>query len=96
MRALGGRDPEAMCRIARALDAWSDVDAREAAPHQAAAALEAIFQSAQMPVRVSQLGIPRASLPQIVERSLKNFNADPKREFVREREMLLATLESAW
>ena len=96
MRALGHRDPEAMARIARALGAWSDGDALEAAPHQAAAALEAIFQSAQMPVRVSQLGIPRASLPQIVERSLKNFNADPKREFVRERELLLATLESAW
>jgi hypothetical protein len=49
-----------------------------------------------MPVRLAELDFPRDSLPQIVERSLKNFNADPKREFVRERELLLATLEAAW
>jgi len=96
MRRLGHRDPEAMARIARALDAWSDAEPLDAAPHKAAAALETIFQSAGMPVRLSQLNIPRESLPQIVERSLKNFNADPKREFVREREMLLETIESAW
>ena len=96
MRRLGYRDPEAMARIARALDAWGDSDPLEAAPHQGAAALEAIFLSAGMPVRLSQLNIPRASLPQIVERSLKNFNADPRREFVRERELLLQTIEGAW
>jgi alcohol dehydrogenase class IV len=96
MRRLGHRDPEAMARIARALDAWSEADPLESAPHKAAAALESIFQSAHMPVRLAQLNIPRDSLPRIVERSLKNFNADPKREFVREREMLLETIESAW
>jgi alcohol dehydrogenase class IV len=96
MRRLGHRDPEAMARIARALDAWSDAEPLDAAPHKAAAALESIFQSAGMPVRLSQLNIPRESLPQIVERSLKNFNADPKREFVREREMLLKTIDAAW
>ena len=96
MRRLGHRDPEAMARIARALDAWSDAEPLDAAPHKAAAVLESIFQSANMPVRLSQLNIPQDSLPQIVERSLKNFNADPKREFVREREMLLETIESAW
>ena len=96
MRRLGYRDPEAMARIARALDCWSDADALDAAPLKAAAALEQIFQSAGMPVRLSQLDIPQASLPDIVERSLKNFNADPKREFVRERELLLETIQAAW
>jgi alcohol dehydrogenase class IV len=96
MRRLGQRDLPAMARIARALDAWSDADPLDAAPHQAAAALETLFRSANMPVRLSQLNIPRESLPQIVERSLKNFNADPKREFVRERAMLLETIQSAW
>jgi alcohol dehydrogenase class IV len=96
MRRLGCRDPEAMARIARALDAWSDADPLESAPGKAAVALEALFQSAGMPVRLSQLDIPRASLPDIVERSLKNFNADPKREFVRERELLLETIHAAW
>ena len=52
--------------------------------------------SVGMPVRVSALGIPRDALPQIVERSLKNFNADPKREFVRERDMLLALIQACW
>lgn len=96
MRRLGSRNPEAMARIARALDCWSDADAPDAAPLRAAAALEQIFQSAGMPVRLSQLDIPQASLPDVVERSLKNFNADPKREFVRERELLLETIQAAW
>jgi alcohol dehydrogenase class IV len=96
MRRLGHREPQAMVAIARALGAWSEAEPLEAAPGNAASTLEAIFKSAGMPVRLSQLDIPRGSLPQIVERSLKNFNADPKREFVREREMLLETLESAW
>ncbi len=49
-----------------------------------------------MPVRVSELNIPRESLPAILERSLKNFNADPKREFIRQREMLMQVLEATW
>jgi alcohol dehydrogenase class IV len=96
MRRFGARDPEAMARIARALGAWQEGDALAAAPERAAAALEEIFKSINMPVRLSELDIPRDSLPRIVERSLKNFNADPKREFVRERELLLATIEQAW
>jgi alcohol dehydrogenase class IV len=85
-----------MGRIARALDAWSEADSLDTAPEKAAAALEQLFQSAGMPVRLGQLNIPRESLPLILERSLKNFNADPRREFVRERGMLLETLEAAW
>lgn len=96
MRRFGARDPEAMARIAHALGAWQDGEPLAAAPERAAAALEEIFKSIGMPVRLSELDIPRASLPRIVERSLKNFNADPKREFVRERELLLTTIEQAW
>jgi hypothetical protein len=40
--------------------------------------------------------VPRESLPLIVQDSLKNFNADPKREFFREQERLLEVLEAAW
>ena len=96
MRRLGARDPEAMGRIARALEAWHDGEPLAQAPFKAADALEKLFQSIGMPVRLSELDIPRASLPIIVERSLKNFNADPKREFVRERDLLLEVIESAW
>jgi alcohol dehydrogenase class IV len=96
MRALGRRDPEAMARIASALDAWSAGDAIDQAPERAAAALERIFESIGTPTRLSQLRIPRETLPSILEHSLKNFNADPKREFVRERELLGDVLQSTW
>ena len=96
MRRLGARDPVAMRRIAQALDAWRDGDAPEKAPERAAAALEQVFESIGTPTRLSQLGIPRDSLPKILEHSLKNFNADPKREFVRERDLLGDVLGSTW
>ncbi|MEA3153408.1 MAG: hypothetical protein QOK44_997 [Betaproteobacteria bacterium] len=96
MRRLGSRDPEAMCRIARALGAWSEGDRIEDAPERGATALEQIFQSVGTPSRLSALGIPAESLSTILENSLKNFNADPKREFVRERELLRDVLQSTW
>ena len=96
MRMLGARDPVAMCRIAEALDAWREGDAVDGAPERAAAAFEGFFTTFGMPTRVSGLGIPRESLPIILERSLKNFNADPKREFIRERDVLMQVLEATW
>ena len=96
MRKLGARDPQAMALIAQGLGVWRENDGIDAAPDKAATELERVFKSAGMPVRVSELNIPRESLPLIVENSLKNFNADPKREFVREREMLLAVIEACW
>lgn len=96
MRELGSRDPEAMALIAQGLGVWRDGDAIDAAPARAAAELERVLQSVNMPMRVSQLDIPRDSLPQIVNNSLKNFNADPKREFVREKDRLLSAIEACW
>ena len=96
MRRLGARDAEAMRAMAQALGAWEESDTLDEAPERAAAALERVFVSAGMPTRVSQLGIPRESLPVILEHSLKNFNADPKREFVRERDLLREVLEATW
>jgi alcohol dehydrogenase class IV len=96
MRMLGARDPDAMCQIASALDAWKSGDPVNEAPERAATAFERFSSSFGMPTRVSELGIPRESLPVILERSLKNFNADPKREFVRERELLMQVLEATW
>ncbi len=96
LRRFGSRDPEAMCGIARALGCWQEGDDMSAAPERAAAELERLFQDAGMPVRLSQLGIPRASLDVVLENSLKNFNADPKREFVHHRDALRAALDAAW
>jgi alcohol dehydrogenase class IV len=96
MRKLGYRDPEAMARIAAALGTWREGDAVAEAPERAASGLESAMRSIGMPVRVSELGIPRDSLAEILEKSLKNFNADPRREFVRERDMLWDALQSTW
>ena len=95
-RRLGDRDPEAMARIAQALGVW------EAAlrPSRRRSAwrdkLEATFRSIGMPTRLSELNIDRAAFPRLVEHSLTNFNADPKREFVRESGTLKEILEAAW
>jgi alcohol dehydrogenase class IV len=96
MRCFGSRDPEAMASIARALGVWRDGDAPAEAPHRAAAEIERLFSAAGMAARLSQLGVPRDGLDIVLESSLKNFNADPKREFVRERDALRAALEAAW
>ncbi len=94
LRRLGQRDLEAMARIAHALGfegvAPPDV------PHRIAEKMEAEFTALGMPTRLSGLGMDRARLPQVLELSLRNFNADPKREFVRERELLGEILQSAW
>jgi alcohol dehydrogenase class IV len=94
LRRLGHRDPEAMARIASALG-MEGVAAADA-PGRIADRMESAFRSLGMPTRLSELGIARERLPQVLELSLTNFNADPKREFVRERELLGNILQSAW
>jgi alcohol dehydrogenase class IV len=94
LRRLGSRDPEAMARIANALGV-GDAPAAEI-PERIAQKMEAAFLSLGMPTRLSGLGIAREKLPQVLDHSLRNFNADPKRDFVRERETLARILEAAW
>lgn len=94
LRRLGNRDPEAMARIAGTLGLKLAAPAE--APQHIADRMEAEFRSLGMPVRLSELGIARDRLPQVLELSLKNFNADPRREFVKERDRLGSILESAW
>ena len=94
LRRLGSRDPEAVARIAAGLD----VDNAPAAetPERIARRMEEVFQSLGMPTRLSGLNIERGKLPLVLEHSLKNFNADPKRDFVKERELLAEILDAAW
>ena len=96
MRRLGARDSAAMCRIAATLGVWREGDPIAQAPLRAADALENALASLGMPRKVSDLGVPRASAAVILENSLRNFNADPKREFVRERALLGELLDAAW
>lgn len=92
MRRFGMRDPEAMALIAQAFDVGEGHSAHE----RAADAVEHVFAQAGMPTRLRELDIPRDSLATVLENSLKNFNADPKREFLQERPALMATLDAAW
>lgn len=92
IRHFGSRDPDAMALIAQAFEITDDRPVHE----RAADAVERAFAAAGMPVKLRELGIPRDSLPVILENSLMNFNADPKREFLHERPALMATLEAAW
>ncbi|MFH1602996.1 MAG: iron-containing alcohol dehydrogenase family protein [Pseudomonadota bacterium] len=96
MRMLGSRDPDAMCGIAQALRAWREGDPVADAPMRAAAELERIFSSHGLHTRLSLLDIPRSSTEAVLTHSLKNFNSDPKREFMRERELLRKVLEASW
>jgi alcohol dehydrogenase class IV len=94
LRQLGGRDPEAMAHIAAALGVAGDPAA--GVPERIAEKMETVFRSLGMATRVSGLGVERDRLPQVLELSLRNFNADPRREFVRERGTLKEILEAAW
>jgi alcohol dehydrogenase class IV len=94
LRRLGSRDPEAMARIATGLG-MGDAPAAEI-PERIAQEMEAVFRSLGMPTRLSGLGIAREKLPQVLEHSLRNFNADPERDFVRERGTLEEVLAAAW
>jgi alcohol dehydrogenase class IV len=93
LRRLGDRDPEAMARIAAGLGIAGTPGEL---PGRIADQLEATFAALGMATRVSGLGIERARLPQVLELSLTNFNADPRRDFVRERDGLAAILDAAW
>jgi alcohol dehydrogenase class IV len=91
LRELGDRDPGPMHAIAEALGVPGD------APHRRAAdAWASRVAALGLPGRLSALGVPRAVLPQLVQDSLRNFNADPKREFAREVDRLREVIEAAW
>ena len=96
LRRLGSRDPEAMARLAQGLGVWDESMPLAEAPLRAADHLDKLFAGLGMPIRLRELDFPRDGLIRVLENSLKNFNADPRREFVREREVLHEVLQSAW
>ena len=96
MRRLGSRDPQAMANLAHGLGVWNDAMPRADAPQLAADYLDKFFAGLGMPTRLRELEFPREGLDKVLENSLKNFNADPKREFVRESDLLHDVLQAAW
>jgi len=96
MRLLGSRDPQCMCRIAETLGVWKEGDPVGEAHLRAADEVQKLFDALNMPANLSVANIPREAAPTLLELSLKNFNADPKRRFVTERELLRGVLEACW
>ena len=96
IRKLGARNLQEMARIAQALDAWNENAPLESAPQRAADAVDALFRDLGMPTRVGQLDVPKENAERMLEHALKNFNADPRREFLRERDLLREVLLAAW
>ena len=96
IRQLGARDGDAMSRIALGLGLSGAGTAPGGASHLVAESLDATLRSIGMAVRLSALDIDRAVFTRLIEHSLRNFNADPGRDFAREPEMLMRVLEAAW
>ena len=55
-----------------------------------------MFAKLGMPQRLRDLQVPQGGLALILEDSMKNFNADPKREFLEHRDELREVLEACW
>ncbi|MGH8663707.1 MAG: iron-containing alcohol dehydrogenase family protein [Burkholderiales bacterium] len=96
LRKLGYRNPREMVRIAEALEAFPAGAAETDAPARAADALARQFAALGMPARLRELEVPQAGLEPIVTDSMKNFNADPKREFLQHRAELAEALRVCW
>jgi alcohol dehydrogenase class IV len=96
IRCFGNRDPQAMIAIAKALDEKFELATADGCEHQVADVMESYFSRLGYPVRLRDFNIPKEYFPEVVEFSTKNFNADPKREFVAEKALLTKMLEMAW
>ena len=96
LRRLGARDAEPIARLAQEIGVWDDGMPPAEAPPRAADYLEKFFAGLGMPTRLRELDFPREGLARVLENSLKNFNADPNREFARERDLLYDVLQQAW
>lgn len=84
-------------RIAQLLDVWvenmSPVDAVRAVADE----IEEIYRTAEMPLRISELGLSRDDFPSIAEATLKNFNANSGLRGADERRKeTIDLLEAAW
>ena len=96
LRMLGPRDPESLAAMATALGVDTAGLSTDAIAEAAAARVESDSKAIGMPTRLLGLDVPRDGLPQLVQDCMRNFNADPKREFVRDQDRLLEVMQAAW
>ena len=94
LRKLGYRNAKEMHAMAQGLGiAGTNIDD---APARAADLLADTFAKLHMPARLRDLQVPEEGLPALLEDSMKNFNADPKREFLAHRDELMDVLKACW
>jgi len=96
LRRLGHRNPAEMCRMAEALGVWLPGMGESEAPRRAADMLQHLFGSLGLRARLRDLDVPQEGMALIVQDSMKNFNADPKREFLQHRDELLEVAQACW
>jgi alcohol dehydrogenase class IV len=82
--------------LTRTLGVWKEGISAETAAGAAADALEAFYHSIGMPIRVRELRIPEADLPQLARDTLMNFNANPGERPPNYLEAMLDTLRACW
>jgi alcohol dehydrogenase class IV len=90
------RDHAVAARIAEALGVWSEGMSAEVAAVATADALESLYRSIGMPVRVRELDIPEDDLPLLARDTLKNFNANPGARSDSYEGDMLRLLRAAW
>jgi alcohol dehydrogenase class IV len=90
------QDARAAGRIADALGVWNEGMSTDAAAAATADALDSLFTSIGMPMRVRALGIPAEELPLLARDTLKNFNANPGARSDSYVDDMLGLLQAAW
>ncbi len=90
------QDAASTARIAAALEVWQDGMSAEEATAATAEALESLYRSIGMPIRLHELDIPKQELPLLARDTLKNFNANPAVRAADYTDKMLALLQAAW
>jgi alcohol dehydrogenase class IV len=95
VRVFGERNLDDMVAIGRALG-LADLEPTAEAVPQVARAIEAFFGQLGLKTRIRDYGVAQDMLPRILDFSMKNYNADRNRQFLRETGTLKETLAQAW
>ncbi|MGR3321172.1 MAG: iron-containing alcohol dehydrogenase [Pseudooceanicola sp.] len=94
LREMGPRDPDALAGMADALGL--DAQGPEATAAALADRMAADFRGLGHATDLSALDIPRDSAAGMLDNALSNFNADPNRDFRRERDRLDKVMAACW
>ena len=82
--------------IAEALGVWGDGMNVATAAQATADEIERIYRDVGMPVRISELDIPREGLALLANDTLKNFNANPDERSDDYSARMLTLLKACW